>query len=192
MIVVVDHQDSFVYNLVQMVQVAGFDAVVVPSTEVRVDELGERPPQAVILSPGPGTPQAAGRFVELVRGLPPEVPLLGVCLGHQALAVALGARVGRAPQPVHGKPSSISHCGAGLLAGLPRPFAAGRYHSLVVDRVGLPEVLEVTASSEDGLVMAIRHRERPWFGVQFHPESVLTPDGERLMANFLALAGARP
>lgn len=191
MIVVVDHQDSFVYNLVQQVAAAGFEVAVVPSTEASVPELTARAPQAVILSPGPGTPQAAGRFIEVVRGLPPGVPLLGVCLGHQALAAALGGRVVRAPEPVHGKSSHVWHDGKGLLAGLPSPFPAGRYHSLVVERPGLPDELEVSASTDDGLVMALRHRDRPWFGVQFHPESVLTPLGGRLMANFLALAEAR-
>ncbi len=188
MIVVVDHQDSFVYNLVQQVQVLGHEVVVVPS-RAGVDEVLGRSPAAVLLSPGPGRPEAAGCFVELIRALPATTPLLGVCLGHQALAVALGGRVGHAPRPVHGQVSEIAHQGDGVLAGLPVPFAAGRYHSLVVERDGLPEELEVTATSEGGLIMAVRHRSCPWFGVQFHPESVLTPLGGRLMANFLRMAG---
>ena len=143
----------------------------------------------MILSPGPGRPEAAGCFEELVRILPDSIPLLGVCLGHQALATAFGARVVRAPQPVHGKASPILHDGSELFSGLPSPFEAGRYHSLVVERAGLPDQLTVTAETADGLVMALAHRSLPRFGVQFHPESILTPDGPRLMANFLARAG---
>ncbi len=187
MIVVIDHQDSFVYNLVQQVQVLGQEVVVLPSW-ARVDEVLGHSPTGVLLSPGPGRPEAAGCFVELIQALPATTPLLGVCLGHQALAVALGGRVGHAPRPVHGQASEISHHGEGVLAGLPVPFAAGRYHSLVVERDGLPKELEVTATGEGGLIMAMRHRSRPWFGVQFHPESVLTPLGSRLMANFLEMA----
>ncbi len=190
MIVVVDHQDSFVYNLVQQVQTAGFEVRMVPST-AGPEEVLEGSPQAVILSPGPGAPEAAGCFIALIRQMPEAVPLLGVCLGHQALATAFGGRVGRAPEPVHGKVSPIIHQGAGILAGLPSPFAAGRYHSLVVASDGLPPALEVTATTADGLVMGLRHRSRPWFGVQFHPESVLTPKGGQLMDNFLGLARAR-
>ncbi|MDA8331182.1 MAG: aminodeoxychorismate/anthranilate synthase component II [Candidatus Dormibacteraeota bacterium] len=187
MIVVVDHEDSFVYNLVQQVQVLGHEVLVLPS-RASVDDVLGRSPAGVLLSPGPGRPEAAGCFVELIQALPATTPLLGVCLGHQALAAALGGQVVHAPRPVHGRTSEISHQGAGVLAGLPAPFAAGRYHSLVVERDGLPEELEVTATSEDGLIMAMRHRSRPWFGVQFHPESVLTPLGSRLMANFLRMA----
>jgi anthranilate synthase/aminodeoxychorismate synthase-like glutamine amidotransferase len=186
-IVVIDHQDSFVYNLVQQVQVLGQEVLVLPS-RARVDEVLGHSPTGVLLSPGPGRPEAAGCFVELIQALPATTPLLGVCLGHQALAVALGGRVGHAPRPVHGRASEVSHQGDGVLAGLPVPFAAGRYHSLVVERDGLPKELEVTATSEGGLIMAMRHRSRPWFGVQFHPESVLTPLGSRLMANFLEMA----
>ncbi|MGA9774810.1 MAG: aminodeoxychorismate/anthranilate synthase component II [Candidatus Dormiibacterota bacterium] len=190
MIVVVDHQDSFVFNLVQQVQTAGFEVRMVPST-AGPEEVLEGSPQAVILSPGPGAPEAAGCFIELIRQMPETVPVLGVCLGHQALATAFGGRVGRAPEPVHGKVSPIIHQGAGILAGLPSPFAAGRYHSLVVASDGLPPALEVTATTADGLVMGLRHRSRPWFGVQFHPESVLTPEGGQLMDNFLSLARTR-
>ncbi len=187
MIAVVDHQDSFVYNLVQQVQVLGHEVRVFPSRAGVEDILGTAP-AGVLLSPGPGRPEAAGCFVDLIRALPPRTPLLGVCLGHQALAVAMGGRVGHAPRPVHGRVSEIAHQGEGVLAGLPVPFAAGRYHSLVVERDCLPEELEVTATSDGDLIMAVRHRARPWFGVQFHPESVLTPLGGRLMANFLQMA----
>ena len=187
MIVVVDHEDSFVYNLVQQVQVLGHEVRVV-SSRAGVDDVLGSSPAGVLLSPGPGRPESAGCFVDLIRALPPTTPLLGVCLGHQALAVAMGGRVGHAPRPVHGQVSQIVHHGEGVLAGLPVPFAAARYHSLLVEGDGLPEELEVTATSDHGLIMAVRHRGRPWFGVQFHPESVLTPLGGRLMANFLKMA----
>jgi len=185
-ILVVDHQDSFVYNLVQLVAMAGFEVQVVSSDSASAADLVALRPAAVILSPGPGRPEQAGCFVELVSNLPADIPLLGVCLGHQAIAVAFGAVVTRAPEPVHGKVSPIRHHGKGLFAGVGSPLAGGRYHSLVVDPATLPEELLVDATTEDGLVMALRHRHRPLFGVQFHPESVLTPDGPRLVDNFLA------
>lgn len=189
MILVVDHQDSFVYNLVQVVAAMEQTVQVVASESGSAAELAALEPDAVILSPGPGRPEAAGCFEELVRILPDSIPLLGVCLGHQALATAFGARVVRAPQPVHGKASPILHDGSELFSGLPSPFEAGRYHSLVVERASLPDQLTVTAETADGLVMGLAHRSLPRFGVQFHPESILTPDGPRLMANFLARAG---
>lgn len=187
-VLVVDHYDSFVYNLVQLVQRGGFDALVVRSDAEPAEALAARGPQAVILSPGPGRPEDAGCFVDLIRVLDPGTPLLGVCLGHQALGVAFGAPVVRAPEPVHGKASAIQHTGSGLFSGLPSPFEAGRYHSLVVDGAGLPEEVAVTAETADGLVMGLAHRDLPRFGVQFHPESILTPRGPRIVENFLALA----
>lgn len=189
MILVVDHQDSFVYNLVQVVAAMEQTVQVVASESASAAELAALEPDAVILSPGPGRPEAAGCFEELVRILPDSIPLLGVCLGHQALGTAFGARVVRAPQPVHGKATPILHDGSELFSGLPSPFEAGRYHSLVVERASLPDQLTVTAETADGLVMGLAHRSLPRFGVQFHPESILTPDGPRLMANFLARAG---
>jgi anthranilate synthase/aminodeoxychorismate synthase-like glutamine amidotransferase len=188
-ILVVDHQDSFVYNLVQVVAAMEQTVQVVASESASAAELAALEPDAVILSPGPGRPEAAGCFEELVRILPDSIPLLGVCLGHQALGTAFGARVVRAPQPVHGKATPILHDGSALFSGLPSPFEAGRYHSLVVERASLPDRLTVTAETADGLVMGLAHRSLPRFGVQFHPESILTPDGPRLMANFLAWAG---
>jgi anthranilate synthase component 2 len=147
----------------------------------------------VILSPGPGRPEDAGCMLELIEALPAEIPLLGVCLGHQALGVAFGGTVDRAPKPVHGKASLIRHSGTGLFAGLPDPFEAGRYHSLVIEREDIPEDLAVTAETDDGLVMAVEHRSLPRFGVQFHPESILTPHGPQIVKNFLELVGdARP
>ncbi|HUY25630.1 MAG TPA: aminodeoxychorismate/anthranilate synthase component II [Candidatus Saccharimonadales bacterium] len=189
MIVVVDHQDSFVYNLVQVVASRGRDVEVVGSESTSASELAGRRPDAVILSPGPGRPEHAGCFVALVRALPDDIPLLGVCLGHQALATAFGAKVVRAPVPVHGKTTPIYHDGKGIFAGLASPLEGGRYHSLVVERSSLPEDLAVTAETEDGLVMGMEHRQLPRFGVQFHPESILTPEGPAIISRFLALVG---
>ena len=139
----------------------------------------------VIISPGPGIPEDAGISIDLVRGLPPTVPILGVCLGHQAVGVAFGGRVGRAPKPVHGKTALVRHDSSELYRGVPNPFQAGRYHSLVIEGDSIPPEMEVTAQTSDGLVMGIRHRQRPAYGVQFHPESILTDDGKILLANFL-------
>ena len=188
MILVVDHYDSFVYNLVQLVEALGRPTEVVRSDAESPEALTARDPQAVILSPGPGRPEDAGCFLDLIRMLDPATPLLGVCLGHQAIGAAFGATVGRAPGPVHGKTSPVRHDGREIFEGLPQPFEAGRYHSLVVDRGRLPEDLEVTAETDNGLVMGLRHRTLPRYGVQFHPESILTPDGPRLVENFLVMA----
>jgi anthranilate synthase component 2 len=188
MILVIDHYDSFTYNLVQLIEGLGRETVVVRSDEAPAEELVAREPEAVLLSPGPGHPADAGCFPELLRLLPDDTPVLGVCLGHQALGVASGGTVDRA-EPVHGKASLVHHEGKGILDGVSSPFEAGRYHSLVVVRDDLPSDLELTAWTEDGLVMATQHRELPRFGVQFHPESILTPEGPRIVENFLALAG---
>jgi anthranilate synthase/aminodeoxychorismate synthase-like glutamine amidotransferase len=186
-ILVVDHYDSFTYNLVQLVESLGERTEVVKSDAEPAESLVGRHPSAVILSPGPGRPEEAGCFPRLLEILPAETPLLGVCLGHQALGVAAGGIVERAA-PVHGKASLVHHDGAGIFADVANPFEAGRYHSLVVRRDGLPEELVVTAWSDDGLVMATRHRQLPRFGVQFHPESILTPEGPRIVRNFRQLA----
>jgi anthranilate synthase component 2 len=187
-ILVVDHYDSFTYNLVQLIESLGQPTEVVKSDAEPAEALVERRPDAVVLSPGPGRPEAAGCFPLLLELLPAEIPVLGVCLGHQALGVAAGGTVERAA-PVHGKASLVHHDGRGILDGVSNPFEAGRYHSLVVVRDGLPPELELTAWSDDGLVMAAQHREMPRFGVQFHPESILTPEGPKIVRNFLALAG---
>ncbi len=187
MILVVDHYDSFTYNLVQLVESLGHATEVVKSDAESAESLLARNPAAVILSPGPGRPEGAGVFTDLLHLLQADVPVLGVCLGHQAMGLVAGGRVERAT-PVHGKASLVFHQGAGILAGLPNPFEAARYHSLVVLREGLPPELELTAWSDDGLVMATQHRALPRFGVQFHPESILTPDGPKIVRNFLALA----
>jgi len=186
MILVVDHYDSFTYNLVQLVERAGHETVVVKSDAEPAESLVARKPAGVILSPGPGRPEEAGCFTALLEILPDSTPVLGVCLGHQAIGVTCGGTVERTA-PVHGKASLVFHEGKGVLEGLPSPFEAGRYHSLVVERDDLPAELELTAWTEDGLVMAAEHRSRPRFGVQFHPESILTPEGPRIVENFLRL-----
>jgi anthranilate synthase component 2 len=188
MILIVDHYDSFTYNLVQLIEGLGRATEVVKSDETPAAELVAREPDAVVLSPGPGHPKDAGSFPELLRLLPEATPVLGVCLGHQALGVESGGTVDRTT-PFHGKASLVRHEGRGILDGVANPFEAGRYHSLVVLRDDLPAELEMTAWTDDGLVMAAQHREWPRYGVQFHPESILTPEGPRIVENFLALVG---
>jgi anthranilate synthase/aminodeoxychorismate synthase-like glutamine amidotransferase len=189
MIFVVDNYDSFTWNLVQALGKLDRDVEVARNDRFDPEEIAARRPSAIVVSPGPGRPERAGRTFEMIeaaeRG---EIPLLGVCLGHQAIAAFHGGCVERAPAPRHGKTSPVLHDGSPLFAGMANPFEAGRYHSLVVREEGLPEELAVTARTPDGVVMALSHRSRPVFGVQFHPESVLTPEGETLLANFVALA----
>jgi anthranilate synthase/aminodeoxychorismate synthase-like glutamine amidotransferase len=186
MILMIDNYDSFTYNLVQLLAGAGAEVEVVRNDAEPVAALLARAPDGVVLSPGPGRPEDAGVCLELLRARP-RLPLLGVCLGHQALGVACGATVDRAPRLMHGKTSAVHHRGEGLLAGLPSPFEATRYHSLEVRAATLPAELEPVAWSDDGTLMAMRHRELPYWGVQFHPESVLTAAGPLLLRNFLAL-----
>ena len=190
MILLVDNYDSFTYNLVQAAGAVDPDVVVVRNDRFEPEELLDRGFDAVIVSPGPGRPEGAGRTIPLIleaerRG----VPLLGVCLGHQAIGAAHGAVVERAPSPRHGKSSAVRHAGDGIFAGIPDGFEAARYHSLVVREESLPPELTVTARSDDGVVMALAHRSKPVFGVQFHPESILTPRGADVLANFLRIAG---
>jgi len=182
-VLVVDNYDSFAYNLVQYVGAAADDVVVRRNDAVGVDGVRDLDPDAVVVSPGPGTPGDAGVSVPVFRDL--EYPTLGVCLGHQALCAANGATVEHAPSVVHGKPSVVSHDAAGVFAGLPERFETGRYHSLSVPEASLPDSLEPAAWTEDGVLMAVRHRENPHVGVQFHPESILTPAGNQLVTNFL-------
>jgi len=186
-ILVVDNYDSFVFNLVQYLAQLGAECDVRRNDEVTPRDA--EPYDGVLLSPGPGTPEKAGVCVEMVRHAAGRVPLLGVCLGHQAIAVAYGGQVGRAPELLHGKTSDVEHGGAGVLTGLPSPFTATRYHSLAVDPGGVPAELEVTGRTAGGVVMALRHRELAVEGVQFHPESVLTEGGHRLLANWLGQCG---
>ena len=186
MILILDNYDSFTFNLVQAFQSLGAEVVVHRNDEISVEDVRAMAPEAVVLSPGPCTPTEAGISVPLIRALSGALPILGVCLGHQSIGAAFGGVVQRAGRVVHGKTSPVSHEGTGLFSGLPRPLPVGRYHSLVVERSTLPDVLEVTAvSADDGEVMALRHRTHPTVGVQFHPESVLTPDGPVLLRNFL-------
>lgn len=186
-VLVVDNYDSFVFNLVQYLQQLDATCDVRRNDDVDVTRLDGY--DGVLLSPGPGTPEAAGVCTELVRSAAGHVPILGVCLGMQAIAVAYGATVSRAPELLHGKTSRVHHGGAGVLAGLPGPFTATRYHSLAVERPTVPRELEITGDTSDGVVMALRHPRIPLEGVQFHPESVLTVGGHRLLANWLEVCG---
>ena len=185
-ILVIDNYDSFVYNLVQYLGELGADPQVHRHDAVTVDEVEALEPDAVLISPGPGRPEDAGVSTAVIRWAAGRVPVLGVCLGHQAIGAAWGGKVVRAPEVMHGKTSRIHHEGTGVFAGLPDPLEATRYHSLIVDRESVPDELEITATSEDGLVMGLRHRNLDVEGVQFHPESILTVSGHDLLANFLA------
>ena len=189
MILLIDNYDSFVFNLARYFRQLGHDALVVRNDAIDVAGVRSLRPAAVVISPGPCAPRQAGCSLELVRQLHAEVPMLGVCLGHQAIGEALGGRIVRAPEPVHGRTSRIHHDGQGIFAGLPSPLDACRYHSLVVEVGSVPDCLEVSARDEQGLVMALRHRQLPVVGVQFHPESILTEHGYRMLAAFLRLAG---
>jgi anthranilate synthase component 2 len=185
-VLVVDNYDSFVYNLVQYLGELGAEPLVHRNDALSVDEARALEPDAVVVSPGPGRPEDAGISNAVIHELGAEVPVLGVCLGHQCIGEVFGGRVVRAPVVMHGKTSMVRHHGGGVLTGLPSPFEATRYHSLVVDPDSVPDVLEVTAVAEDGTVMGLRHRELPVEGVQFHPESILTRSGKDLLATFLA------
>jgi anthranilate synthase/aminodeoxychorismate synthase-like glutamine amidotransferase len=189
MVLVLDNYDSFTYNLVQILNGLGAETVVRRNDTLTVEEALALRPSAVVVSPGPCTPSEAGISVALIRAASDRCPVLGVCLGHQSVAAAFGGRVVRAPEPVHGKVSEVHHDGRTVYRGLDAPFPATRYHSLVVERETLPDCLEVSAWTGDGLVMGLRHREKPVEGVQFHPESVLTKAGGALIANFLRMAG---
>jgi anthranilate synthase/aminodeoxychorismate synthase-like glutamine amidotransferase len=190
-VLVVDNYDSFVYNLVQYLGELGAEPIVHRHDRVTIAELEALAPDAVLVSPGPGRPEDAGVSNEAIRLFGERgVPVLGVCLGHQCIGQLYGGDVVRAPDVMHGKTSTISHDGAGVFAGLPNPITATRYHSLVVDRESIPDALVVTAESEDGLVMGLRHREQPVEGVQFHPESILTESGHALLRNFLGATAA--
>ncbi len=187
MVVVVDNYDSFTYNLAQYLGELGVEVEVYRNDVVTVEEIAARNPEAVVISPGPCTPNEAGVSLDVARRLSDRVPLLGVCLGHQCLGQAFGGRVVLAPREVHGKTSEVWHDGRTLFAGLPNPFRATRYHSLVAEEASLPAELEVSARTAEGVVMGLRHRHRPAEGVQFHPESVLTEHGKDLLQNFLRL-----
>ncbi|MGA7670112.1 MAG: aminodeoxychorismate/anthranilate synthase component II [Nitrolancea sp.] len=185
MILLIDNYDSFTFNLYQYLAELGAEVLVRRNDQITIGEIELMSPERIVVSPGPCTPTEAGISVDIFRHFAGRVPLLGVCLGHQSLAVAFGGIVTRAPSLMHGKISSISHDGRGLFANLPSPFVATRYHSLVVDEESLPDCLEVSARSEHGLIMGLRHREYEIDGVQFHPESILTTVGKDLLSNFL-------
>ena len=185
MLLLIDNYDSFTYNLYQYLSELGAEVVTVRNDKTTLEEIEELAPEGIIISPGPCTPREAGISIEVIRRFGPELPILGVCLGHQCIGEAYGATVGRAGEIRHGKTSLIHHRGEGVLAGLPQPFEAIRYHSLVVYPETLPDGLETTAWTDNGLIMGLRHKEHPVEGVQFHPESIMTPVGKDLLQNFL-------
>jgi anthranilate synthase/aminodeoxychorismate synthase-like glutamine amidotransferase len=190
MILVIDNYDSFTYNLVQYLGELGAEVVVRRNDAISVDEIDDLAPAAIVLSPGPCTPKEAGVTVDTIRRWGSSIPILGVCLGHQAIGEAYGGEVVRAERVMHGKTSQVCHDGTGIFAGLPSPMEVMRYHSLIVERTSIPQSLEITAVSQDdpSEVHAVKHREHPVYGVQFHPESVMTPQGKALLSNFLELS----
>lgn len=191
-VLVIDNYDSFVYNLVQYLGELGAEPLVHRHDEMTLDEIVALGPDAVLVSPGPGRPEDAGLSNDVIRRFAGHRPVLGVCLGHQCLGQVYGGDIVRAPEVMHGKTSLIHHTGVGVFAGLPNPLEATRYHSLVVDRASVPPELEVTAWTDDGVVMGLRHRELPVEGVQFHPESILTASGHDLLLNFLGASELTP
>lgn len=189
MILVIDNYDSFVHNLARYVRQLGQETVVRRNDAIGIGEIRELKPSAIVLSPGPCTPTESGICQDLVVQLSATTPILGVCLGHQAIVAALGGKVVRAAHPMHGRASLVKHNGEGLFAGVPSPFQVGRYHSLIAERDSLPDSLRIDATTEAGTIMAVSHTDWPLYGVQFHPESVLTQHGYQLLANFLRIAG---
>ena len=187
MILLLDNYDSFTYNLAQYLGELGCALEVHRNDKISVEQIARRKPERIVISPGPCTPMEAGISVELIQKLAGKIPILGVCLGHQAIGAAFGGKVIRAPKLFHGKTSQIQHDGKGIFRSLPDPFTATRYHSLIVERKSLPRSLQITAETRDGIIMGLRHRKWKVEGVQFHPESVLTESGKQLLKNFLAL-----
>lgn len=187
MILLLDNYDSFTYNLAQYLGELGCQVQVHRNDKISVEEIARRKPERIVISPGPCTPQDAGISIELIRRLSGKVPILGVCLGHQAIGAAFGGKVVRAPKIFHGKTSEIHHDSKGVFRKLPDPFRATRYHSLIVERKSLPRELAISAETDEGVIMGLRHRHYKVEGVQFHPESVLTPSGKQLLSNFLSL-----
>jgi anthranilate synthase/aminodeoxychorismate synthase-like glutamine amidotransferase len=191
MILMIDNYDSFTYNLVQYIGQLGGEVVVHRNDKISLDEIEELKPDAIVLSPGPCTPKEAGISVEVIRRFSSTIPILGVCLGHQAIGYAFGGEVVRAQRIMHGKTSQIINDGRTIFQGLPNPFVAGRYHSLIVEKSSLPDCLEISAETEQGEIMGIRHKAYQVEGIQFHPESVLTPNGKRILKNFLAMINGK-
>ena len=187
MILLLDNYDSFTYNLAQYLGELGCQVEVHRNDRISVEQIAQRKPERIVISPGPCTPQEAGISVEMIQKLAGKIPILGVCLGHQAIGAAFGGKIIRAPKLFHGKTSQIRHDGGGVFRGLPNPFTATRYHSLIVERKSLPADLQVTAETDDDIIMGMQHRKYPLMGVQFHPESVLTDSGKQLLKNFLSL-----
>ena len=190
MLLLLDNYDSFTYNIYQLFSDIGAQVEVVRSDKISIDEIRAKDYRGVIISPGPGIPQDAGISEEVIRQLGGEIPILGICLGHQAIGEVFGGRVVRAGEIVHGKASPIYHCGTGLYQGIPEHTQAARYHSLIIERESLPDVLEVTSQLDNGTIMGVRHKTFPIEGIQFHPESILTPDGRAMMKNYLKDIGA--
>ncbi|OGU28648.1 MAG: anthranilate/aminodeoxychorismate synthase component II [Ignavibacteria bacterium GWA2_55_11] len=189
MTLVIDNYDSFTYNLVQYLGELNEEQKVVRNDAVSLEDIRRMTPSAIVISPGPCTPKEAGISVDVIKSFGPEIPILGVCLGHQSIGAAYGGSVVRAPEIVHGKTSKIHHTGRGIFVGIPSPFNATRYHSLIVDRNTMPHDLEVTAWTENGIVMGVQHKRFRVFGVQFHPESIATEFGKDLLKNFLSIRG---
>ncbi|HEV2103123.1 MAG TPA: aminodeoxychorismate/anthranilate synthase component II [Candidatus Acidoferrum sp.] len=187
MILLLDNYDSFTYNLAQYLGELGCQVEVHRNDRISVEQIAQRKPERIVISPGPCTPQEAGICVELIQKLAGKIPILGVCLGHQAIGAAFGGKIIRAPKLFHGKTSQIRHDGSGVFQGLPNPFTATRYHSLIVERKSLPAELQVNAETDEDIIMGMQHRQYPLMGVQFHPESVLTESGKQLLKNFLSL-----
>ena len=185
MLLILDNYDSFTYNVFQLLSELGADVEVIRNDKTTVDEIRKKQYQAIVLSPGPGIPSDAGITEQVIRELGGEVPILGICLGHQAIGEVFGGKVVRAGEIVHGKTSPLRHNGKGLYEGIPQNVPIGRYHSLIIDRATLPDCLEVTSDLADGTIMGVRHKAKNIEGIQFHPESILTPDGKKMMENFL-------
>jgi anthranilate synthase component II len=192
MLVLIDNYDSFTYNLVHFLGELGAACDVFRNDKIAVADVIARKPKGIVLSPGPCTPNEAGICLDLIAKAGARIPILGVCLGHQAIGQVYGGKVVRAPTPMHGKLSKIAHKGKGVFKGLPKKFEVTRYHSLIVDRPGLPDCLAVTAETTDGLIMGLQHKTHPVYGVQFHPESIASENGHALLANFLEIAGMAP
>ncbi len=192
MLILIDNYDSFTYNLVHYLGELGADSLVIRNDKISAEEVIAKKPRAIVLSPGPCTPNEAGVCLDLIKKAGPIIPLLGVCLGHQSIGQSYGGKVIRAPEPMHGKLSTITNTGKGIFKGLPKSFQITRYHSLIVERATLPDCLEITAETADGIIMGLQHKTHPVHGVQFHPESIASEQGHALLANFLTLAGYTP
>ncbi len=192
MLILIDNYDSFTYNLVHYLGELGAESVVIRNDKISADDVIAKKPQAIVLSPGPCTPNEAGVCLDLIKKAGPKIPLLGVCLGHQSIGQSYGGKVIRAAQPMHGKLSTITNTGKGVFKALPEQFEITRYHSLIVERATLPDCLEITAETADGIIMGLQHKTHPVHGVQFHPESIASEQGHALLANFLSLAGFKP